>query len=407
MDVECKLSLDEIVRAGARRMLVTALEAEVDAFVREHADDRDEGGRRHVVRNGRLPKREIATGAGTIEVEQPRVRDRRGVEHEDAVQFRSKILPPYLRKSKSMTELIPWLYLKGISTGGFQEALQALVGDEAAGFSASTVSRLTAAWADEHEAWSKRDLRSKRYVYIWADGIHFNVRVEGGSQCILVVLGATDDGRKELIGIMDGERESEQSWKELLLDLKARGLTDEPKIAIGDGALGFWAALRKVFPSTREQRCWVHKTANVLNKLPKKIQPHAKDALHQIWMAETREHANEAFDLFVEKYGGKYPKAAECLEKDKDALLAFYDFPCEHWVHLRTTNPIESTFATVRLRHRRTKGSATRRACLGMVFKLVQSAERHWRRLTARHHLLRLVAGQTYEDGKLVERNAA
>ena len=388
-------------------MLATMLEAEVDAFVEEHTVARDENGHRQVVRNGRLPSREVMTTSGPIEVAQPRVRDRRGVDDKDAVRFTSKILPPYLRKSRAMSDLIPWLYLNGISTGGFQEALQVLVGEDSVGLSPSTISRLTASWADEHETWSRRDLSSKNYVYMWADGIHFNIRLEGGHQCILVIIGATADGEKELVGIVDGERESEQSWKELLVDLKARGLACAPKVAVGDGALGFWAALRKAFPETAEQRCWVHKTANVLNRLPKKLHPGAKDAIHQIWMAETRKDAHAAWDLFAAKYGDKYPKAVECLEKDKDALLAFYDFPCEHWVHLRTTNPIESTFATVRLRHRRTKGSATRRACLGMVFRLAMSAARQWRKLNGHQRLLTLLQGQVFEDGKAVEKDAA
>lgn len=406
-EVDLSLSLDALLKEGARRMLMTALQAEVDAYLEAHADERDEAGRRFVVRNGTLPKREILTGAGPLEIEQPRVRDRRGVDHPEATKFTSAVLPRYLRKSRSIAELLPWLYLKGISTGGFQEALQALLGEDVKGLSPSTISRLTASWADDHEAWSQSDLSGKRYVYLWADGIHFNIRVEGGHQCILVVMGATDDGKKELVGILDGERESEQSWRELLLDLKQRGLERAPKVAVGDGALGFWTALSKVFPDTRHQRCWVHKTANILNKLPKKAQPAAKDAIHQIWMASTRKEALEAWDLFVAKYEAKYPKAVACLVKDQDELLAFYDFPCEHWGHLRTTNPIESTFATVRLRHRRTKGSATRRACLGMVFKLVQSAEKSWRRLNSRELLLRLVAGDSFEDGILVEKNAA
>ena len=399
--------LDEIAREGAQRMLASALVVEADEFVERHTHIQDGDGRRMVVRNGYLPERELATGAGFLEVKAPRVRDRRGSDHVESVTFTSKILPSYLRKSKSMDDLIPWLYLKGISTGGFQDALGALLGPEAKGLSATTVTRLTSQWAEEQEAWSRRDLTGKEYVYVWADGIHFNIRLEDDRQCILVLMGATKEGKKELVGMVDGYRESEQSWRELLLDLKARGLKTDPTLAVGDGALGFWAALRKVFPGTREQRCWVHKTANILNKMPRSVQGKAKAALHEIWMAETRQNALKAFDLFVEKYAAKYPKAVECLVKDKDVLLTFDDFPAEHWRHLRTTNPIESTFATVRLRHRRTKGSATRRACLAMVFKLTKAAEGKWRRLNGHEQLGKLLDGYTFVDGILKERDAA
>ena len=282
--------------------------------------------------------------------------DRRDVEDEEKIRFKSAILLPYLRRSKNIDDLIPWLYLRGVSSGDFSEALQALVGPQAKGLSANVVTRLLESWKEEYATWNRRDLSDKEYVYLWADGIHFNIRLEEDRQCILVLMGATKDGRKELVAILDGFRESEQSWRELLADAKSRGLKKAPKVAVGDGALGFWKALRKVYPKTREQRCWVHKTANVLNKLPKSLQAKAKSDLHEIWMAETREKANAAFDRFVEKYGAKYPRAVNCLTKDREALMTFYDFPAEHWIHLRTTNPIESTFATVRLRHRRTKG---------------------------------------------------
>jgi len=388
-------------------MLKTALEAEVAAFVSRFEDVVDENGHRQVVRNGHLPEREVMTGAGQLKVAQPRVRDRRGADDANAITFTSKILPPYLRRSKTMDELLPWLYLRGISTGDFQQALEALVGPDAKGLSAATITRLTSAWADEQEAWSRRDLTGKEYVYFWADGVYFNIRLEEERQCILLLMGATNDGRKELIGLLDGYRESEQSWRELMTDLKARDLKAAPKVAVGDGALGFWAALRKVFPTTREQRCWVHKTANVLNKLPRSIQSKAKSDLHQIWMAETRAEAEKAFDTFIEKYEAKFPKAVACLVKDRDVLLTFYDFPAEHWLHLRTTNPIESTFATVRLRHRRTKGSGSRRACLAMVFKLARCAEKKWRRLNGSGQLLKLLAGYRFVDGVLDERNAA
>jgi putative transposase len=405
--VEVRSQLDEIVRNGAQRMLVSALEDEVERFIERHEGARDELGRRQVVRNGHLPERTVLTGAGPLEIQQPRVRDRRGVGSKDAVKFRSSLLPPYLRRSNNIDELIPWLYLRGVSTGDFQEALQSLVGPAAKNLSATTINRLMKVWEEEYEVWNRRDLSSKEYVYIWADGIHFKVRLTGERQCLLVVIGATRDGTKELLGILDGERESKQSWRELLLDLKARGLAFSPLLAAGDGALGFWGAVEEEFPQTREQRCWVHKTANILNKLPKSVQPKAKPDLQEIWMAETKLNAEKAFDLFVAKYGTKYPKAVGCLEKDREVLLTFYDFPAEHWVHIRTTNPIESTFGTVRHRHRKTKGSGSRAAGLAMVFKLVQAAERKWRRLNAAKHILHLLAGYKYEDGIMQERDAA
>jgi putative transposase len=344
-----------------------------------------------------LPQRTILTGVGPLEVTQPRVLDRRP--EEAAEVFASKILPPYLRKTKSLDELIPWLYLKGVSTGDFSEALAALVGPQAAGLSASTITRLKSVWEAEHAEWSQRSLEGKQYVYLWADGVHFNIRLEEDRQCILVLMGATADGKKELIAIVDGQRESEQSWKGLLLDVKARGLVIDPMLATGDGALGFWKALAQVYSNTREQRCWVHKTANVLDKLPKRLQPEAKEKLHAIWMAETRADAGKAFELFLATYQAKYPKATECLIKDREALLAFYDFPAEHWIHLRTTNPIESVFATVRLRHRRTKGSGSRTACLAMVFKLMQSAEKRWRLLNGATLLNDVIAGVQFTNG--------
>jgi putative transposase len=393
--------LDELVQHGAQQMLQTAIEAEVDEFLAVHAERRDARGHRLVIRNGYKPAREILTGAGRLAVEQPRVRDN-SREKENRVQFSSKVLPPYLRRSKSLDELIPWLYLKGISTGDFTEALQSLVGEDAPALSPNVIVRLTGQWSQEYDEWSRRDLSDRQYVYVWADGIHVNVRLENEAnqrQCLLVLVGATADGLKELIAVVDGYRESEQSWYELLLDLKHRGLALAPKLAVGDGALGFWAALRKVFGETREQRCWVHKTANVLNNMPKSVQPRAKADIHEIWMAETRADAVAAFDTFLEKYRAKYPAACECLEKDRDMLLAFYDFPAEHWKHLRTTNPIESTFATIRLRHRRTKGSGSRRASLAMMFKLAQAAQKRWRRLNGHDHIVHLLEGKTFIDG--------
>ena len=392
-------ALTAILQQGAQRLLAQAIEAEVTAYIAAHADQRDARGHRQVVRNGHLPEREIQTGIGPVPVQQPRIDDRRIDEQGQRMRFTSSILPPYLRKTKSLEALIPWLYLKGISTGDFGEALQALLGSDAPGLSATTIVRLKDVWRKDFEAWSKRSLADKRYVYFWADGVHFNVRLEEDRQCILVVMGATADGKKELVAVHDGYRESEQSWREVLLDLKARGLAQAPKVAVGDGALGFWAALPKVFGATREQRCWVHKTANVLNYLPKSKQGKGKSMLHEIWMAETRAEAELAFDLFIETYQAKYPKAAECLAKDRDVLLTFYDFPAEHWVHLRTTNPIESMFATVRLRTRRTKGCGSRVACLTMVFKLAQSAEKRWRALNGSHLLDDVIRGVQFKDG--------
>jgi putative transposase len=369
--------LTDVLRHGAQRLLAQAIQAEVATYLEGRSHLRDEAGRRQVVRNGSLPERTILTGIGPVEVRQPRVQDRRPAEQRE--KFTSAILPPYLRKTKSIEELIPWLYLKGVSTGDFSEALAALLGPDAKGLSAPTVTRLKAVWQQEYEGWSRRSLAGTHYVYVWADGVHFNIRLEQDRQCILVLMGATADGRKELIALSDGYRESEQSWKALLLDCQSRGLTTAPTLAIGDGALGFWKALRQVFPTTQEQRCWVHKTANVLDKFPKGQQPKAKAMLHNIWQASTKAEANKAFDLFVATYEDKYAKATDCLVKDRAELLVFYDFPALHWIHLRTTNPIESTFATVRLRTTKTKGSGSRSACLTMVFKLMESAAKKWR----------------------------
>jgi putative transposase len=395
--------LGEVLRQGAQKLLAQAIDAEVTDWIQRHAHLRDDAGHRQVVRNGALPARTITTGVGPVEVKQPRVHDRRSAQERE--KFTSAILPPYLRKTKSIEELIPWLYLKGVSTGDFSEALAALLGPDAPGLSASTVVRLKAVWETEYQAWNQRSLEGKRYVYVWADGIHFNIRLEEDRQCILVLMGATPDGQKELIAIADGYRESEQSWKALLLDCQARGLVIDPTLAIGDGALGFWKAVRQIWPNTREQRCWVHKTANILDALPKSQQPRAKEKLHAIWQAATRQEADRAFDLFVATYEAKYPKATECLTKDREQLLVFYDFPAEHWVHLRTTNPIESTFATVRLRTAKTKGAGTRLACLTMVFKLMESASKHWRMLNGSRLLQDVIAGVVYVDG--VKENAA
>jgi putative transposase len=387
-------ALVEICRQGAQQMLQVAIEAEVADYIERHRREVDEHGHRLVVRNGRLPKRSLQTGAGNIEVQQPRVHDRR--EHQ---RFRSSILPPYVRRAENVEALLPWLYLKGVSSNDFPEALQALLGPNAAGLSASTIVRLKAAWQHEYEAWAKRDLSGKRYVYLWADGIYFNVRLSDERPCVLVLIGALEDGRKELVAIYDGERESKESWLEVLRDLKRRGLRQAPKLAVGDGALGFWTALAEVFPATREQRCWVHKTANVLDKMPKKVQPDAKRLLHEMYLSETKADALEASDEFVARYQAKYAKAVRCLVKDKEALFTFYDFPAEHWRHIRTTNPIESTFASVRHRHRQTKGCGSRLATLALVFQLARQAEKGWRRLNGHRLITKVIAGVVFKDG--------
>ena len=392
--------LTEILRNGARALLTQAVEAEVADFLGKYAGLKTEEGHQRVVRHGHLPEREVMTGIGAVVVRQPRVRDREAaVADRDRIRFTPSILPPYARRSRSLEVLIPILYLKGISTGDFEDALAALLGKDAPGLSASTIARLKEVWIDEHARWQKRDLSARRYVYVWADGIHLQARLEDEKQCILVIIGATPEGKKELLGFTDGARESAQDWRELLLDLKSRGLAVAPNLAVADGALGFWKALGEVWPTTQEQRCWVHKTANVLNKLPKSQQPKAKRALQDIWMAETRADAVYAFDIFIEAYALKYEKAADCLAKDRDTLLAFYDFPAEHWKHLRTSNPIESTFATVRHRTIRAKGCLSNKTALAMVFKLVDAAQKSWRRLDGHNQLPKLLLGAKFTDG--------
>ena len=392
--------LTEVLRNGARALLAQAVEAEVGEFLAKHIDLKTASGLGRVVRHGHLPERAVMTGIGPVGVRQPRVRDR-GVAAENAerIRFTPAILPPYARRTRSLEVLIPILYLKGISTGDFEEALAALLGKDAPGLSASTIARLKEVWLDEHEYWRKRDLSAKRYVYVWADGIYLQARLEDAKQCILVIIGATPEGKKELLGFTDGARESAQDWRELLLDLKNRGLVIAPELAVADGALGFWKALGELWPTTREQRCWVHKTANVLNKLPKSQQPKAKRSLQEIWMAETSKDAEAAFDAFIAAYELKYDKAAECLAKDRQALLAFYDFPAEHWKHLRTSNPIESTFATVRHRTIRSKGCLSNKTALAMVFKLVDAAQKSWRRLDGHNQLPKLIQGVRFTDG--------
>jgi len=398
-------TLTDILRTGARRMLAAAIDREVADYVDERKHIVDEDGRRLVVRNGHLPERDIITGLGPIAVKQPRVRDKRPTDQRET--FSPGLLPKYLRKTKAIEEMIPWLYLKGISTNDFPEALQSLLGNDAKGLSPSTITRLKSVWEDEYDAWNTRSLAGKRYVYMWADGIYSNVRFNNNEgrtkdenrQCLLVLMGATADGTKELIAVVAGYRESAESWKEVLLDLQARGLAHAPLLAVGDGALGFWKALKQVFPSTRVQRCTVHKTANVLNKVPKSVQPQMKRMLHEIWNAPTKEAAETAFDIFEKTFEAKYEGAVKCLSKDRACLLTFFDFPAENWCHIRTTNPIESTFATIRLRHRKTKGNGTPKASVTMMFKLAQSAERKWRKLRGHQHIPDLIRGVKFIDG--------
>jgi putative transposase len=395
--------LTELLRQGAQRLLAQAIEAEIAVLLAQYADRHDAQGRQAVVRNGYLPEREVQTGLGAVRVKVPRVRDRSG----SGIRFHSALLPPYIRRSKSLDALLPWLYLKGVSTGDFSEALQALLGPEAPGLSPATISRLKQVWHDELTQWQGRSLKGKRYVYVWVDGVYFETRLENARHCILVIIGADAQGHKELVGLWDGYRESEQSWIELLLDLQSHGLEHGPALAIGDGALGFWKALRQVYGQTRWQRCWVHKTANVLDKLPKDLQPQAKQRLQAIWMAPDRQRAELAFDLFIATYEAKYPKAAECLAQDREVLLTFYNFPAEHWGHIRTTNPIESTFATVRARTDKTRGCLSRVTMLAMVFKLYQSAAKRWHRLRAAHYLPEVMHGIVFKDGLRIEQDAA
>ena len=399
---EARSALDEIVREGAQRMLQMALEQEVAAYIEACQHLRDEKGHRLVVRNGYQAERQVLTGAGPLQVKKPRVHDRRGDK-----RFTSRILPRYMRRSPSIDALIPALYLKGVSTGDFTEALTAILGLGASGLSATNIVRLKQGWMQEYEAWARRDISKKHYVYMWADGIYFDVRLTPERPCMLVVIGATKEGKKELLGLIDGERESKISWKDLLLDLKRRGLKQGPELAVADGALGFWPALEEVYPGVRHQRCWVHKTANVLDKMPKSLQPLAKRKLHAIYLAPTKQEAFEAFARFEALFGAKYPKAAGCLRKDQAVLLTFYDFPAVHWKHLRTTNPIESTFATVRHRMRQTKGCGSREATLMMVYKLGREAEKHWRRLDGYQLIVKVLDGVRFEDGEEQPRKAA
>jgi transposase-like protein len=395
--------MDEVVRAGAQKMLMAALEAEVEEYIEAHQHIRDGEGKQAVVRNGYMPHRDILTGVGALGIRQPRIDDRGMRGCMGGGVYTSAILPRYLRRIASLDNLIPVLYLKGISTGDFPQALSSILGDKAKGLSASTVVRLKEQWEQEYAGWARRDLSAKKYVYFWADGIYFNVRLDGERSCVLVIMGADEDGNKELIAISDGIRESTLSWKDVLLDLKRRGLTIDPKLAIGDGALGFWGALEEVYTTTRHQRCWVHKTANILDKLPKSIQARAKSLIHEMYMAETKEDALKAYDQFIAVYGDKYPKAVECLVKDKAKLFTFYDFPAVQWIHIRTTNPIESTFATVRHRTRRTKGCGSRMATLTMAFKLILEAQKTWKKLKGNNLLIHVINNVIFVDGIMQE----
>jgi putative transposase len=397
-----KLALDELAREGARRMIAAALEVEVEEYVARHRGKRDADGCALVVRNGRAQARRLTTGAGTMRIEAPRVNDKRVVDGERQ-RFTSKILPPYMRRSPKVTEVLPLLYLHGLSTGDFSEALSSLLGDDAAGLSSSAVTRLCGAWQEEYRRWRTRSLADRDYVYVWADGVHFNVRLEDERLAALVLVGARPDGQKEVIAIEDGYRESTESWSTLLRDLKRRGM-QAPVLAIGDGALGFWAAVRDAWPETKDQLCWVHKIVNVLDKLPKSIQPRAKRALHAMMYADSKAACSTEIDKFVDDHGAKYPKAVASLVDNRDRLLTFFDFPADHWKHLRTTNPIESTFATVKLRQRVTKGAGSRAAGLAMAFKLMQSAQTSWRCLDASELIPLVRAGVRFVDGKQEER---
>ena len=399
--VEAKSYLEQLLSEGARKLLQAAIENEVSEYLQSQSNRRGESGERSAVRNGYLPERDLVTGVGPVKIRQPRVR------HRDGGSFSSEILPKYMRRVPSIDALIPALYLKGISSGDFTEALSAILGDKAAGLSATNIVRLKAGWEEEYKAWCQRDLSTKRYVYWWADGIYFNVRLDEERSCVLVLIGALEVGTKELLAVVDGYRESTQSWRELLQQLKRQGLSTAPKLAIGDGALGFWLALREEYGPVPQQRCWVHKTANILDKMPKSVQGRAKQLIHEMYLSPTRKAALTAYEQFITSYQAKFPKAIECLEKDKEWLFTFYDFPAQHWSHLRTTNPIESTFATVRLRTQRTKGCGSRIATLTMVFKLGTQAQQHWRRLNGSELIPKVVIGVQFIDGEELNEQAA
>lgn len=387
-------ALTDLLRTGAQQLIASAVEAELEGFLRQFSQTRTTAGHAEVVRNGHHPARPIQTGIGPVSVRIPKVRSKEG----KPVTFRSALVPPYIRKTRTLEATLPWLYLKGISTGEMGAALKVLLGPDAKGLSANTISRLKQDWAQEYEGWRDTQLDKEQWVYIWADGIYSGLRGEDDKLCALVIVGVNARGQKQFLAIEDGVRESTQSWREVLLALKSRGM-DAPKLAIGDGAMGFWAALDEVFPTSRQQRCWQHKTMNVLNCLPKLSQPKAKSALHNIWQAETKEDADKAFDLFVKTYEPKYPKAALCLQKDRDELMAFFDFPAQHWQSIRTSNPIESAFATIRHRTKRSKGCLTRDGMLHMIFKLGQCAEQNWRKLRGFDYLAKVITGVKFKDG--------
>ena len=386
--------LTALLRSGAQQLITQAVEAELQELLNQYSDRRTDGGHAVVVRNGHLPERDLQTGLGPVTVKIPKVRSTTGA----PVTFRSALVPPYVRKTKSLEAALPWLYLKGVSSGEMGEALKVLIGVEAKGLSASTVSRLKQIWGQEYRNWCDGPLDKDRWVYVWADGVYSGLRGEQIKLCALVVIGVNERGEKHFLAIEDGMRESTQSWREVLLKLKSRGMNG-PELAIGDGAMGFWAALEEVYPETRQQRCWMHKTMNVLNCLPKSAQAKAKDSLHDIWQAETKADAEKAFDLFVKMYEPKYPKAAICLQKDRDEMMAFYDFPAQHWQSIRTSNPIESTFGTIRHRTRRSKGCLSRDGMLHMMFKLGQCAEKKWRRLRGFDYLTKVMTGVKFKDG--------
>jgi len=391
--------LTDILRAGARRLVQQAVEAEFATFLAAHAELELPDGRQRIVRHGHDPVRPIQTGIGPVEVAKPKARDRGAASTDERIRYASLILPKWARRTKSLDVLLPALYLRGVSTGDFQEVLTALLGKDAPNLSPAVIARLKSEWEDEYRRWQERDLSARRYVYVWADGVYLQARMEPQAECMLVIIGATPEGRKELLGFQTGMRESAQSWKELLVDLKARGLSIAPEVAVGDGALGFWKALEETFPATRHQRCWQHKTLNILDKLPKSVQPNAHRDLREIWLAEHRAAAEAAMQIFAEKYAPKYDRAVDCLLKDRDALLTFFDFPAEHWTHLRTSNPIESAFATVRHRTVRMKGALSQDTARLMVFKLIMAAAKSWRRLQGQNQLPKVVSGVTFRDG--------
>jgi transposase-like protein len=390
--------LTDLLKTGARALIQQAVEAELQAFLSDYAKVTDLSGRQTVVRNGYLPEREIVTGVGNVTVKIPKIRDRSG----GGIKFNSSLVPPYVRKAKRVEAALPWLYLRGISTGDMQSALSVLLGDDAKGLSPAVVSRLKAQWAEDYLVWNRRDLSQERYVYVWADGIYSTLRGEDDRLCLLVIIGVNEQGEKRLLALSDGYRESKASWLSVLQDMQVRGLQDAPKLATGDGALGFWAAINEAWPTTQHQRCWVHKTANVLAALPDSIQGKAKAGLKEIWMAETKAQANQAFDTFLRDFEGKYPKAVAVLAKDRESLLAFYDFPAEHWIHIRTTNPIESSFATIRHRTTRTKNCVSRNTLLGLVFQLALTAEKGWRKIRGFKRLPDVIEGIRFQDGLAV-----